>query len=57
MLCKQVRTLDIYNPKDCGDKFVSNNHIGWIMFLGIALSTLLQKSDESENENMNLIPN
>lgn len=49
--------MDIYNPKDCSDKFVSNNHIGWIMFLGIALSTLLQKSDESENENMNLIPN
>lgn len=51
MLCKQVRTLDINNPKDCRDTFVSNNHIGWIMFLGIALSTLLQTSDESENEN------
>jgi hypothetical protein len=49
--------LDIYNPKDCSDKFVSNNHVGWILFLGIALSTLLKKMpDESENENINLVP-
>jgi len=55
MFYSQVRTLDINNPKDCGAKFVSNNHIGWIMFLGIALSTLLKISDESENQNVNSI--
>ncbi|VVC28933.1 Hypothetical protein CINCED_3A002455 [Cinara cedri] len=51
----QVYTLDINNPKDCSAKFVSNNHVGWIMFLGIALSTLLKTSndnDESENNNL-----
>lgn len=48
--------MDIYNPKDCSNKFVSNNHVGWIMFLGIALGTLLKTPDESENENINSIP-
>lgn len=56
-ICKQVRTLDIYNPKDCADKFVSNNHVGWIMFLGIALSTLLKSSESDESETTNLISN
>lgn len=57
LLCKQVRSLDIYNPKDCRDKFVSNNHVGWIVFFGIALSTWLKKSNHNENEKTNQISN
>jgi len=53
----QVHTLDINNSNDCGKKFVSNNHVGWIMFLGIALSTLLKTSNDDKNENTNLANN
>ncbi|XP_050441529.1 4-hydroxybenzoate polyprenyltransferase, mitochondrial [Adelges cooleyi] len=50
----QIKTLDINNPADCGEKFISNNHIGWIMFLGIMLSTLLKKPNNKEDdENVN----
>lgn len=50
-------TLDIYNSKDCGNKFVSNNHIGWIMFMGILLSTLLKTTNDDKHEDAKLISN
>jgi len=56
-MLNQVWTLDIHSPKDCADKFVSNNHVGWIMFLGIALGTLLKTSDDDEIENVSSISN
>ena len=31
----QVRTLDIYNAADCGDKFRSNRYVGLLLFLSI----------------------
>ncbi|XP_068247098.1 4-hydroxybenzoate polyprenyltransferase, mitochondrial isoform X1 [Palaemon carinicauda] len=41
----QVRTLDINNPSDCGDKFRANRHIGLLLFLGMIGGTLLKNTD------------
>lgn len=41
----QVRTVDINNPGDCGEKFRANRHIGLLLFLGIIGGTLLKKGD------------
>lgn len=34
---------------------MSNNHVGWIMFLGISLGTLLKTSDDNKNDNTSSI--
>jgi len=45
----QITTLQIDNPEDCGQKFVSNSRVGLVLFLGIALGTLYKdKNDEKE---------
>lgn len=45
-LANQLYTLNIDNPNDCGKKFVSNQRVGLILFLGIVLGNLL-KNDVS----------
>nr|XP_027207826.1 4-hydroxybenzoate polyprenyltransferase, mitochondrial-like [Penaeus vannamei] len=51
----QVRTLDINNPGDCGDKFRANRHLGLLLFAGIVGGTLL-KSDEENPQSLELNP-
>ncbi|XP_063232960.1 4-hydroxybenzoate polyprenyltransferase, mitochondrial [Bacillus rossius redtenbacheri] len=48
-LAKQLYTLDINSPKDCSTKFISNQRVGLILFIGIVLSNLL-KSKEGTNQ-------
>lgn len=47
-LTNQIYTLNINNGQDCADKFLSNAHVGLILFLGILSGTLLKKSDKQE---------
>jgi len=35
-LAWQIKTLDIHNSRNCADRFKSNSHIGWILFLSLA---------------------
>lgn len=37
----QTSTLDIHNPKDCGDKFRSNVHIGLMIWIGALLGKIV----------------
>ncbi|XP_018051380.1 PREDICTED: 4-hydroxybenzoate polyprenyltransferase, mitochondrial [Atta colombica] len=47
----QIYTLNINNPTDCMKKFVSNQNLGMILFIGIVLGNLMKKSIlEKENE-------
>ncbi|XP_055523799.1 4-hydroxybenzoate polyprenyltransferase, mitochondrial [Wyeomyia smithii] len=39
-LAHQIYSLNIHNPKDCANKFISNHQVGLILFLGIVLGTL-----------------
>lgn len=51
-LTRQLYTLDIHSPADCGNKFISNKNVGLILFIGVVLSTLLKpknKSDKHKN--------
>lgn len=36
----QIYSLNIHNPTDCANKFISNHQVGLILFLGIVLGTL-----------------
>ena len=46
-LSRQVWTLDINDPDDCGEKFRSNRKVGLVLFLGIVCGNLLKpKSDD-----------
>ncbi|XP_017964850.1 4-hydroxybenzoate polyprenyltransferase, mitochondrial [Drosophila navojoa] len=49
-LVQQIYSLNIDNPSDCAKKFLSNQQVGLILFLGIVLGTLL-KSDDSKKQN------
>jgi len=44
-LARQVATLDIHNPEDCGEKFRSNRKVGLILFMGILGGTYLKSDD------------
>lgn len=48
----QIYSLNINNPKDCANKFVSNQRIGLILFLGIIFGNVtkhvLNKSKPEE---------
>ncbi|GGA76913.1 4-hydroxybenzoate octaprenyltransferase [Brucella endophytica] len=37
---RQIATLDIDNPDQCKKLFLSNNTVGWLIFLGLVLGTL-----------------
>ncbi|XP_063703596.1 4-hydroxybenzoate polyprenyltransferase, mitochondrial [Culicoides brevitarsis] len=45
-LSHQIYSLDIHNPKDCANKFSSNNQVGLILFLGIVIGTILKEKKE-----------
>lgn len=53
LTCLQLYTLKIDNPSDCGRKFMSNQRVGLILFLGIVLSNLLKEpvTDETSSQN------
>lgn len=44
----QIHSLNINNPKDCATKFISNHHIGLILFCGIVLGNLLKNKQNKE---------
>ncbi|XP_023175755.2 4-hydroxybenzoate polyprenyltransferase, mitochondrial [Drosophila hydei] len=48
-LVQQIYSLNIDNPSDCAKKFLSNQQVGLILFLGIVLGTLL-KSDDTKKQ-------
>ncbi|XP_046486509.1 4-hydroxybenzoate polyprenyltransferase, mitochondrial isoform X3 [Neodiprion pinetum] len=48
-LANQIYTLNIDNPTDCANKFVSNQRVGFILFTGIVLGNLL-RSKKKETE-------
>ncbi|XP_076042603.1 ubiquinone biosynthesis protein COQ2, mitochondrial [Oratosquilla oratoria] len=49
-LANQIRTLNIDDPADCGNKFRANRHIGLLLFLGIAGGTALKKDSEEKED-------
>lgn len=51
LLLTQIASLNIHNPEDCWKKFKSNEHIGWLMFIGIIAGTLLKTYDEKQQKN------
>ncbi|CAG2107075.1 unnamed protein product [Medioppia subpectinata] len=51
-LIHQISTLNINDSDDCWRKFKQNTQIGWILFIGIVLSTYLKNrpnSDQRDN--------
>lgn len=48
-LTTQVYKLDINNPSDCANKFLSNHQVGFILFLGIVLG-MMSKPDNTDRE-------
>eukprot|EP00117_Sycon_ciliatum_P010125 scpid64247/ scgid12147/ 4-hydroxybenzoate polyprenyltransferase, mitochondrial; COQ2 homolog; Para-hydroxybenzoate--polyprenyltransferase len=46
----QISTVDLDKPADCGAKFMSNQQIGLILFIGIVLGTLLKKPTTAESD-------
>lgn len=51
----QIYSLKIDNPNDCAKKFLSNNTVGLIFFLGIVLGTLLQDSNSKKTETSEIL--
>ncbi|KAK9877555.1 hypothetical protein WA026_018661 [Henosepilachna vigintioctopunctata] len=51
-LANQIYTLNINDGRDCGQKFISNVNVGFILFLGILGGTLLKKSTEQKHKNL-----
>ncbi|XP_034251072.1 4-hydroxybenzoate polyprenyltransferase, mitochondrial [Thrips palmi] len=49
-LASQVYKLDINNPSDCANKFISNHQVGLILFLGIVLGMLSKVEKENEEK-------
>ncbi|XP_025829164.1 4-hydroxybenzoate polyprenyltransferase, mitochondrial-like [Agrilus planipennis] len=49
-LVSQISCLDIDNPQDCAKKFFSNAQVGFILFSGIVLGTLLKKNVKNKNK-------
>lgn len=47
---KQIYTLNIDNPTDCAKKFISNNHVGLILFMGVVLGVLMQNPETIHNK-------
>ncbi|KAG5678444.1 hypothetical protein PVAND_008117 [Polypedilum vanderplanki] len=47
---QQIYTLNIDDPNDCAKKFLSNNHVGLILFLGIVIGVFLQNPDTTKNK-------
>ncbi|KAJ8941362.1 hypothetical protein NQ314_010425 [Rhamnusium bicolor] len=49
-LASQISTLNIDDPSDCSNKFISNSKVGFILFCGIILGTLLKQSDKNKSK-------
>lgn len=47
----QIYTLNIDDPTDCAKKFLSNNHVGLILFLGIIMGIYLQNPESNGKKN------
>jgi len=45
-LIYQIRTLNINDPSDCGEKFTSNSNLGFIIMGGIIAGNLMRKEKE-----------
>lgn len=41
-IARQIWTLKINNPADCGEKFRANRHLGMLLFVGIVAGNLLK---------------
>jgi hypothetical protein len=50
----QIKTLEIHNPQNCSERFKSNRHIGWILFLGILGSSILSKESNAHHTSQDL---
>jgi 4-hydroxybenzoate polyprenyltransferase len=50
LFCFQVYTLNISNPVDCSIKFVSNQNVGLLLFVGIVMGKLLNYKEENNDE-------
>lgn len=46
---QQIFTLNIDDPTDCARKFISNNHVGLILFMGIVGGIFLQDPETTKN--------
>lgn len=51
-LVLQLYTVDLNNPDDCASKFRSNTQLGFVMFMGIVLGTLLKKEGKSSDKSV-----
>ncbi|XP_048740813.2 4-hydroxybenzoate polyprenyltransferase, mitochondrial-like isoform X2 [Ostrea edulis] len=51
-IAHQLYTVDLDNPDDCARKFRSNTQLGFVMFLGIVLGTLLKKEEGTSNKTL-----
>ncbi|OWF41945.1 4-hydroxybenzoate polyprenyltransferase, mitochondrial-like isoform X2 [Mizuhopecten yessoensis] len=50
-LFHQIWSVDLDNADDCAAKFRSNTRLGFLMFLGVTMGTLLKVAEEDEKEN------
>lgn len=55
-LASQTYKLNIHNPSDCANKFISNHQVGFILFMGIVLGMLNKSDDNNENRSEDLEP-
>ncbi|XP_015600634.1 4-hydroxybenzoate polyprenyltransferase, mitochondrial isoform X2 [Cephus cinctus] len=49
-LANQIYTLNVDNPTDCANKFISNHKVGMILFAGIVLGNLAKNSLEKDEK-------
>lgn len=50
-LAQQITSLKINDPGDCARKFLSNNQVGLIIFLGIVFGTYLKSEHSNKTQN------
>lgn len=56
-LAQQISSLNINDPSDCAQKFLSNHQVGLIIFLGIVIGTYLKtKHDNKISTNLQSTP-
>jgi 4-hydroxybenzoate polyprenyl transferase len=53
----QMITLKINDIDDCWKKFKRNTQIGWILFVGIVLSTYLKEKNIAPKDNFEIVSN
>ncbi|XP_053995623.1 4-hydroxybenzoate polyprenyltransferase, mitochondrial [Hylaeus anthracinus] len=57
-LGNQIYSLNIDNPADCAERFISNHRVGMILFAGIVLGNLakdsLRKNDDDIEQNLKI---